>query len=141
MLILILSGLLASIMLSSNIYAQKDLNFQYRSYPKNLVEAVKKASEDSSSLEIKLLECVTYSNSASLKESREMYKQTWSEIQRIIESEVSVDAKTDIITFKWNALDPSNSPIPSAMDMCAKSYDETGKFLQELDEMAQISKS
>ena len=70
-----------------------------------------------------------------------MYKQTWSEIQRIIESEVSVDAKADIITFKWNALDPSNSPIPSAMDMCAKSYDETGKFLQELDEMAQISKS
>jgi hypothetical protein len=140
MLILILSGLLVSVMLSSNIYAQQDLNFQYGNFPNNLAETVEKASENPNSLEMKLLECVTYSNSASLGESREMYNKTWSDIQSIIISGVSVDAKADIITFKWNALDPYNSPIPSAMDMCAKSYDETGKFLQEIDELAGLNK-
>ena len=139
MLILILSGVLVTPMVSSNIYAQNDLNFQYGNYPKNLVQAVEKASTDQNSVEMKLLQCVTFSNSASLKESKEMYKQTWSEIQRIIESEMSVGAKADIITFKWNALDPSNSPIPSVIDLCAKTYEETGKFLQELDEMAQLN--
>ncbi len=65
-------------MFSSNIYAQNELNFQYENFPNNLAETVEKASENPNSSEMKLLECVTYSNSAAIKESREMYKQTWS---------------------------------------------------------------
>jgi hypothetical protein len=134
MLILIVSGVLGSVILSSNIYAQNELNFQYENFPNNLAETVEKASENPNSSEMKLLECVTYSNSVSLGESLEMYKQRWSKIQPIIESEeFSMDTKITIIAVEWNAIDSLNSPIPFIMDLCAKSYDETGKFLHEID--------
>ena len=90
---------------------------------------------------MKLLECVTYSNSASFGESREMYKQTWSKIQPIIESEeFSMYTKITIIAVEWNVIDTLNSPIPYVIDLCAKSYDETGKFLQEIDELVGLNK-
>jgi len=139
--ILIICGLLVNVIFSSNAYTQNDLNFQYGNFPKNLAQAVEKASQDPNSLEMKLLECVTYSNSAALKESREMYEKTWSEIQPIIINQAfSLDSKLGLITFKWNAIDTMNSPIPFVIDLCAKSYDETGKFLQEIDELARLSK-
>ncbi|HJS64956.1 MAG TPA: hypothetical protein VJ767_08870 [Nitrososphaeraceae archaeon] len=121
-------------MVSSNIYAQKDLNFQYGNYPKNLAETVEKASEDLISVEMKLLQCVTFVNSASLGQTREMYNQTWSDIESIIKLELSLDLKVSGITVEWNAVDTSNSPIPYAIDLCAKTYEVTGKFIQELEE-------
>ena len=138
--IFIICGLFVNVIFSSNIYAQNNLNFHYRNFPNNLAETVEKASENPNSPEMKLLECVTYSNSASLGESREMYKQTWSKIQPIIESEeFSMDTKITIVAVEWNAVDSLNSPIPYVIDICAKSYDETGKFLQEIDELARLS--
>ena len=141
MLISILSGLWVSVILSSNIYAQQDLNFQYGNFPNNLAETVEKASENANSLEMKLLECVTYSNSAALKESREMYEKIWLEIQPIIINQAfSLDTKLGLITFKWNAIDTMDSPISFVINLCAKSYDETGKFLQEIDELVGLNK-
>lgn len=141
LLILIICGLLVKVIFSSNIYAQKDLNFQYGNFPNNLAETVEKASENRNSPEMKLLECVTYSNSAPLGESREMYKQAWSKIQPIIESEeFSMYTKITIIAVEWNAIDTMYSPIPYVIDLCAKSYDETGKFLQEIDQLERLSK-
>lgn len=132
--ILIVSGVLASFMASSNIYAQNDLNFQYGNYPKNLLKTVEKASQDLNSVEMKLLQCVTFVNSASLGQTLELYNQTWSDIKSIMKSKVSVVTKTNIITFKWNAIDTSNSQIPFVIDLCAKTYEGTGKFIQELQE-------
>ncbi len=51
-----------------------------------------------------------------------------------------MDIKITIIAVEWNAIDTLNSPIPYLIDLCATSYDETGKFLHEIDEMAQLNK-
>ena len=137
-LILVVSALLVNVMASSNIYAKKELNFQYGNYPKNLAETVENVSEDPNNIEMKLLQCVTFVNSASRGDTREIYNQTWSDIQSIIKLELSLDVKVNGIAVEWNAIDTSNSPIPYAIDLCAKTYEETGKFIQELEEWTQI---
>lgn len=133
-LVLVITGLLGSVTVSSNINPQKDLNFQYGNYPKNLAETVENASKDPNNIEMKLLQCVTFVNSASRGETREIYNQTWSDIQSIIKLELSLDVKVNGIAVEWNAIDTSNPPIPYAIDLCAKTYEETGKFIQELEE-------